>query len=337
MVALLKKESEYVILKQKIKHYTKEIIKYCNIIAVAAILILIIVMMKYKPLYKVTVDGETVGYIENKEQLEAQIEEIKNPEAVNIAFVDITKKPEFEFKLIEKSQETNADEIVQQISDTAIRTYRQYAITLNGEQESCVDTLEEAEEIVAEMKENYKEDKVELELAINEVFTQNAEDIQTVTLAMAKDSLNSNIREIVAEEKKRQESTIAGVYMAVKPVTGHITSRFGSFESIRSHAHSGLDIAAPSGTPIYAAADGKISYAKYNSGGYGNLIIIDHGNGVKTYYGHCSKLYASVGETVKAGDKIAAVGTTGFSTGNHLHFEIRLNDKRVNPQQYIYK
>ena len=66
------------------------------------------------------------------------------------------------------------------------------------------------------------------------------------------------------------------------------------------------------------------------------LIIIDHANGVQTYYGHCSKLYAKAGQEVKAGDIIAAVGSTGNSTGSHLHFEIRINDNPVNPQKYIY-
>lgn len=288
-------------------------------------------------MYKVTINGECVGYVQNKEWIEQKMQEIENPDSTNIAFVDITQQPEYEWKLVDNRQETNEEEIITQISDTAIRTYRQYAITLNGEQEACVDTLEEAEDIVSDMKETYQEDEIELELAINEIFTQSLDEIETVTLAMAKDSLNSNIRQIVEEEQKRKESTIEGVYMAVKPVTGHITSRFGSFESIRTHAHKGIDIASPNGTPIYAAADGKVIYAQYNTGGYGNLVILDHGNGVKTYYGHCSKLYVSVGETVTAGDTIAAVGSTGFSTGNHLHFEIRLNDVQVNPQQYIYR
>ena len=70
--------------------------------------------------------------------------------------------------------------------------------------------------------------------------------------------------------------------------------------------------------------------------GYGYLIIIDHANGVQTYYGHCSKLYASVGDEVTAGDVIAAVGSTGNSTGPHLHFEIRVNGVAYNPQNYLY-
>ena len=79
----------------------------------------------------------------------------------------------------------------------------------------------------------------------------------------------------------------------------------------------------------------QFAFSGYN-GSYGNLIIVDCGNGVQIYYGHCSKLLASVGDKVEAGDIIAQVGSTGNSTGNHLHFEIKVNGVSVNPQNYIY-
>ena len=137
------------------------------------------------------------------------------------------------------------------------------------------------------------------------------------------------------EEERKKASTINGVYFSVAPVSGTITSRFGVNESIRDHSHGGLDIAARNGTTIVAAADGVVKSASY-SGGYGNLVVIDHGNGIETYYGHCSKLYVSAGQSVSAGESIAAVGSTGHSTGNHLHFEVRVNGKQVNPQNYLY-
>ena len=105
-------------------------------------------------------------------------------------------------------------------------------------------------------------------------------------------------------------------------------SRWGSF-------HKGIDFAAPAGTPIYAADSGKVIYSGYNSGGYGNLVIVEHDNGDQTYYAHCSKLYVSVGSYVSKGQHIAGVGTTGDSTGNHLHFEIRKNGNPVNPAHYL--
>lgn len=104
--------------------------------------------------------------------------------------------------------------------------------------------------------------------------------------------------------------------------------RWGTF-------HYGQDYAAPAGTPIYAAKAGKVIYSSYNNGGYGKLVILDHGDGTQTYYAHCSSLYVNVGERVSKGEHIAAVGTTGDSTGNHLHFEIRVNGTPVNPAKYL--
>ena len=91
------------------------------------------------------------------------------------------------------------------------------------------------------------------------------------------------------------------------------------------------------GTPIRAAASGTVTYAQYNSGGYGNLVIISHGNGVQTYYGHCSKLYVKAGQTVSQGEVISAMGSTGISTGSHLHWEVRINGVAQNPRNYLYK
>lgn len=100
--------------------------------------------------------------------------------------------------------------------------------------------------------------------------------------------------------------------------------------------HRGWDLAAYRGTPIYASKGGKVVIATYHNS-YGNYVVIDHGDGVSTVYAHCSKLTVSKGDTVKKGDKIGEVGTTGNSTGNHLHFEFRLNGKFIDPFTYIKK
>ena len=99
--------------------------------------------------------------------------------------------------------------------------------------------------------------------------------------------------------------------------------------------HKGMDIVAPKSTPIYAAYNGEVIFSGSDSSGYGNYIIIDHKNGYKTLYAHCSELFANVGDTVAQGEHIAAVGTTGYSTGNHLHFEVRKNNTPVNPVNFI--
>ena len=117
-----------------------------------------------------------------------------------------------------------------------------------------------------------------------------------------------------------------------------VTSEFGNrIDPITGErkGHTGMDLAVPTGTPIRAALGGTVTVSKYNAGGYGYYVMIDHGNGLSTLYGHCSKLLARVGQTVRAGDIIALSGSTGRSTGPHLHFEVRVNGERTNPRQYL--
>ena len=121
------------------------------------------------------------------------------------------------------------------------------------------------------------------------------------------------------------------------PTTGRITSRFGGRRSpggIGSTNHKGIDIAVPRGTPIYAADGGTVTYAGW-MGGYGYLVQIDHGNGYVTRYGHNSSLTVSVGAKVYKGQQIARAGSTGNSTGNHCHFEVRYNGVAKNPLNYL--
>ena len=121
------------------------------------------------------------------------------------------------------------------------------------------------------------------------------------------------------------------------PTSGRITSYFGGRSSpggIGSTNHKGIDIAAPKGTPVYASDGGTVTYAGWMSG-YGYLVRIDHGNGYVTYYGHNSSLLVSVGQHVYKGQQIARVGSTGNSTGNHCHFEIRYNGVAKNPLNYL--
>jgi murein DD-endopeptidase MepM/ murein hydrolase activator NlpD len=101
--------------------------------------------------------------------------------------------------------------------------------------------------------------------------------------------------------------------------------------------HKGIDLNGETGDPIHAAADGIVMRADFDGGGYGNVVDIDHGNGYATRYGHCSKLLVKVGDLVHAGDVIAKVGSTGHSTGSHLHFEVWINGAPVNPQPYLSK
>lgn len=152
------------------------------------------------------------------------------------------------------------------------------------------------------------------------------------------------LEKAVAEEKARLEAENAqariyngGMFAFPCPGYKRISDEYGN----RIHPilgtqqfHNGVDLAAPSGTAIYAAYDGDVVAATY-SGTMGNYIMIDHGSGLYTIYMHCSALYVSKGQTVVKGQNIAAVGSTGRSTGPHLHFSVRLNGSYVSPWNYI--
>lgn len=121
------------------------------------------------------------------------------------------------------------------------------------------------------------------------------------------------------------------------PVKGWLTSSFGMRRDPfngRRKMHEGLDIASRTGTPVIATADGIVSSVKTEPG-YGKVVTIDHGYGYRTIYGHNSKIFAKVGQRVRRGDRIAAVGNTGRSTGSHVHYEVRLNGVPVNPHKYL--
>ena len=121
---------------------------------------------------------------------------------------------------------------------------------------------------------------------------------------------------------------------SIWPTTGEVTSPYG-LRWGGTDFHPGIDIANDMGTPIVATADGVVEYAGWNAGGYGNMVDIDHGNGIMTRYGHASQVVVSTGQQVKRGQLIAYMGSTGFSTGPHVHYEVHVNGNRVNPISYL--
>ncbi|UCE66527.1 MAG: peptidoglycan DD-metalloendopeptidase family protein [Candidatus Zixiibacteriota bacterium] len=123
----------------------------------------------------------------------------------------------------------------------------------------------------------------------------------------------------------------------IRPTEGVLSRGFGMhndpFTGIYQ-PHNGIDIAGPKGTSIYATADGIVRFAGYKTK-LGNTVVIDHGNGIRTYYGHLSKFKVNKGQRVKRHDRIGEMGSSGYSTGSHLHYEVRINRRAVNPYRYI--
>ena len=148
--------------------------------------------------------------------------------------------------------------------------------------------------------------------------------------------LDAKIKLLMAESKKYTYE--GGKMLWPAPSWTRISDVFG-YRSVHPITglpafHGGIDIAAPYGSNILAAAGGKVVVVSYSSGS-GNYIVVDHGGGIMTMYAHASKIVAKVGDTVKKGQVIALVGSTGASTGNHLHFEVRVDNTKVDPLIYL--
>lgn len=327
------------ILKSRIKHCTKEFLKVAKIIAVALILIIGIILIKYKPLYKVEINNIQIGYVKNKKEFNNLIENyVNNNVNQEIAFITLDSKPNYEIQLVENTVQSNEQEVFETVKENSTTTYTAYGITVNNDIKTYVKTEEEAENAIKTLNEQYNKENKKIDVNVKQIYSE--ENVDTVETENAVKTVTeiADVQLKEDEKKEEQENALAvvnEVAIAVKPVTGSITSRYAEVSRIRSGAHTGLDIAAPSGTDIKVCSNGKVVFAS-NKGSYGNLIKVEHENGVETWYAHCSKLYAKVGQEVKAGDVIAAVGSTGNSTGSHLHFEIRINGNPVNPQKYIY-
>lgn len=335
------------ILLKWVKYYTKEISKALKVTCIGAVMILTIVVLKYKPAYEVTLSNQKLGYVENKDKIELKIKNYIQDTSGNIAFKEETVKPEYQLKLINRDRQTQEKEVLMAVEDSTNITYKIYAVTVDGQTQATVSTEEEAKNIVDCMKADVDEIAVGLNVGIVEEYTT---EFNIQTKDEASEILNNiKIAKISAYNAKQKEEaakkvilnksvvgtgSIAGIALS-KPVSGSITSRYGSRSSIRSGSHTGLDIATSSGTPITPIASGTVTYASYK-GSYGQLVIINHGNGIESYYAHCSQIYVSAGQTVDTNTVISAVGSTGNSTGPHLHLEIRQNGATLNPENYLY-
>lgn len=214
---------------------------------------------------------------------------------------------------------------------------------LLGLQEQTEAKQSSVEELMAAKQAEIKSVESKISAAENEV-SEYAKDLKA-----QEDSIKAIEAELKRkeEEAKKKAETSGTTYKTQSignikfiwpcPVSSRITSKFGSRTSPTAGAssnHKGIDIGAPTGSDIVAAAAGEVVISTYSYSA-GNYVMINHGGGVYTVYMHASKLLCKVGETVKQGQVIAKVGSTGYSTGPHLHFGVRLNGTYVNPSQYV--
>ncbi|MDR6341070.1 murein DD-endopeptidase MepM/ murein hydrolase activator NlpD [Filimonas zeae] len=173
---------------------------------------------------------------------------------------------------------------------------------------------------------------------------------ETQLVAEMTSQLNNLAKRVAYQEKSYKEidgmltnkEKLLAAIPAIQPVANKDLNRIASGFGYRidpvykvAKFHAGLDFAAPQGTPIYATADGVIKEANYNAGGYGNHVVINHGYGYETLYGHMYKIKSKPGDHVKRGEVIGYVGSTGKSTGPHCHYEVHRSGERIDPVYYF--
>ncbi len=211
--------------------------------------------------------------------------------------------------------------------------------------------VEVKKKLQQQAKEFYEEKAREKEQRIQQIKTDRSE--VEGEISRSKTEIANLEKEIdkMNEESKRLNSVIKNLSTKKKyaggsmtwpcPSSQTITSSFGNRKHpiLRKYKlHTGVDIGADKGASIVAANKGTVIMAQYDKSGYGNMVVIDHGGGITTLYGHASKLLVKVGQEVKSGEVIAKVGSTGLSTGNHLHFEVRVNGEPKDPMKgYLSK
>ena len=240
----------------------------------------------------------------------------------------------------------NKVEYISQITEydrKMLEEYKQIRVEIEDKEAQLVKEHEELESLVAQAE----EEKSAIELLINSKAQQLAKYEEDIAASEAEleemeaeaAALDNRIAEL--EEQWRQENSRViydgGQFLFPLDYYSRVTSGFGWREHPIYHTqrlHNGIDFGAPSGQPIKAAYRGEVVIAEYSSSA-GNYIMLNHGNGLATVYMHCSKFNVSVGQVVEKGDIIGFVGSTGNSTGPHLHFSVRLNGEYIDPGPYI--
>ena len=280
----------------------------------------------YYKYYAIAVDNQEKAYLKTFGEAEKVIQELKNKKSTNADSLGIVEKYAKK-QVAEKEIATQVSQSETKVADTGATS--DVPVDSDGDSDELPDVKELTEVKLASVDDS-----------INQLYVQ-----QKSTSRSAKNARTSSTgsksstyeqRAKVVDNSQTGVKTDLGVTL-IKPISSGytITSRFGW----RSRDnHPGLDVAAPKGTAIKAAAGGTVIFAGSGSpyGGYGNIVVLQSNSSTAIRYAHCSKIYVRRGEVVEQGQVIAAVGSTGISTGNHLHFEIRYNGKKIDPQKYVY-
>ena len=303
------------------------------------------VLNTYKPAVKTYINGEFIGYFSDEQQFDEVYNDLV-AEKQNIdenVKVYLESEPTFEQSYIRDSllEEQN---VYTNLRAEIKTEYTIYELVVDGEKQMTFTAEDQAEDYINQLKAEVSDINANIEV-------EKVSELEDVTSTERADDILAGIVdrnkpvEIPKEEEEPQTTnatqytasvyngTVASVADGTK-VWPTVYSRINC-DYLGYYGHNGVDIGGASGTPIYAYMGGTVTFSGWDTTGYGNCIKISHGNGLVTIYAHCSALYVSAGQQVSAGQTIAGIGMTGWATGNHLHFEVRINGVPVNPWTYL--
>ena len=306
---------------------------------------------KFKFVYMVEMGGVELGLVNDKDKFEKDVKDTLENLEEPVVSAKLQENPKYSLRLVDKDDiDVDDNYVFAKVEEKIEKTYRYYNIKEDDKLLAKVSTKEERDKLIEELKteKNVKEVKVEEEES-KEIYIISYEEAKQLAFSTAetiekgkKDKTkitkqNSNIVKnirrggSVSESSSSNASAMLGSLSFRRPLnSSRISAGYLGYPG-----HRGIDFPSPQGTPVMAAESGTVTTVLYSNKSYGNRVIIDHGNGISTLYGHNSSISVSLGQKVSKGQTIAGVGSTGRSTGNHVHFEIRINGKPINPTSYV--
>jgi len=295
-----------------------------------------------------------MGLVSDKDKFEKDIKDTLEDVHEPVVSATLSEKPRYSLRLVDKEDiDVDDDYVFAKIEEKIEKKYRYYNLKEDDKLLAKVSTKEEKDKLIEELKKdkNVKDIKVEEE-ETKENYIISYEEAKQLAFSTA-ENIENDKKEKDAKTKieKRNTNIIKNIRKGGTVSTSsssNASAMLGSLSfrrplnSSRISAgylgypgHRGIDFPSPQGTPVMAAETGTVTTVLYSNKSYGNRVIIDHGNGISTLYGHNSTISVSLGQRVSKGQTIAGVGSTGRSTGNHVHFEIRINGKPINPTSYV--
>lgn len=304
--------------------------KAVHVFLCLALVVTILTGMSYQPVYVITVDGQEAIAFETEKEANTVLENVLNSYGTDsVDYTTNTFKEDVDVIMAYSDAElTDNLSYAEKLLKNAYLTVKTVGFVSETEPIDYGIDYEETTTLY-EGEEKVKSEGKEGEKAI--VYQVEMQNGIVIASAEASEAVLTEPQDQVVLIGTRNIPSLDSLFLQ-NPTRGTLTSRFGERWN---RLHKGIDIGAEGGTPITASEGGTVVYSQYNDHGYGNLVKVSHGNGIETWYAHCSELLVAEGDAVEKGEEIALVGSTGNSTGNHLHFEVRVNGEAVNPLFYV--